>query len=562
MGARTDIKDKNGKTPLSMAIEGNAPEDVVNALKDPVLAKRLALTRSEATERAPSRQSRASNPSPTDQSTSRGGKATVEEVDVSTPLGQVSLSTSESPGIGNKPRKWVVTVTEQVIHTFDSRFTPDFFVSKTADKKPLVVESGNVVTVAVATNDDYDGKGCGSAFLVVLQRNSAPGILQVPNECRTLMSAQSQEGKILFFLYGDKEPSIAYQDGAFTNLAFARAMATCKSLMSRPDAILESYNRIQTRDVGVACQKATKEAPNDGEAIYLLGRYEDYVTWDFSEAVKTYRVSADKGHSEALAALGRLYVLGLGGTKDLAEAVKLWRLAAEKGSGRGLTYLGNAYAKGEGVARDYPEALRLWRLAAEKENALAMRNIGILYFDGNGVAKDLQEARRWFVRAEEVEPGMARDDLALVERAETSGTNKVSSRSYQTSSDDTLERINRPECRNIRADAIYNLQKRSASPKVRQEAEGKQRERLRNSNCLPEVSQRDTASEHVNETRQSASQPATVERTDTSPSVDQYMQEQIKRKQCDQLSRSRALQSSNPAAREQAKARLREFGCI
>lgn len=65
------------------------------------------------------------------------------------------------------------------------------------------------------------------------------------------------------------------------------------------------------------------------------------------------------------------------------------------------------------------------------------------------------------------------------------------------------------------------------------------------------------------ERRAAASRPATVQREESSPSVDDYMNERIKQKRCETLySRlSRALGSSNPNAREQARAQLRSAGC-
>ena len=69
------------------------------------------------------------------------------------------------------------------------------------------------------------------------------------------------------------------------------------------------------------------------------------------------------------------------------EAVKLFRLAAEKGYARAQCNLGVCYEYGRGVEQSYEEAVKLYKLAAEQGNAIAQCNLGYCYKISQGVEK-------------------------------------------------------------------------------------------------------------------------------------------------------------------------------
>ena len=89
----------------------------------------------------------------------------------------------------------------------------------------------------------------------------------------------------------------------------------------------------------------------------------------------------DKGTSadtsldaEAMNKIGNDYFNGRNGkTKDYTEAVKWYRKSAEKGNANGQFNLGYMYDKGLGVAQDYTEAVRWYRKAAEQGQVLTDR---------------------------------------------------------------------------------------------------------------------------------------------------------------------------------------------
>ena len=97
------------------------------------------------------------------------------------------------------------------------------------------------------------------------------------------------------------------------------------------------------------------------------------------------------------------------------EAVKWWRLAADRGNSRAQYNLGSCYAKGEGVAKDHKEAVKWWRLAAEQGDPYAQYNLGFSYHEGIGVLQSQVDAYAWFSLSSYhglTEGTEARDELA------------------------------------------------------------------------------------------------------------------------------------------------------
>lgn len=124
------------------------------------------------------------------------------------------------------------------------------------------------------------------------------------------------------------------------------------------------------------------------EKYYKKG--EDYyygrgVKKNYEEAVKWYRLAAEKGNSSAQNNLGWMYQKGYGVTKDYAEAVKWYRKSAEQGNATGQFLLGGMYENGYGVKKNKKEAKKLYTLSAAQgledakkalENFNAKKHIG------------------------------------------------------------------------------------------------------------------------------------------------------------------------------------------
>ena len=64
--------------------------------------------------------------------------------------------------------------------------------------------------------------------------------------------------------------------------------------------------------------------------------------------------------------LGYAYSLGEGVEKDKAEAIRWYRLAADRGYAKAQYNLGCAHWNGEGVEEDKAEAIKWFRRAAQQ----------------------------------------------------------------------------------------------------------------------------------------------------------------------------------------------------
>lgn len=94
--------------------------------------------------------------------------------------------------------------------------------------------------------------------------------------------------------------------------------------------------------------------------------------------------------------VGIMYYSGDGVTRDYKEAVKWFKLAAERGDILAQFYLGSMYDRGEGVERDFKEAVKWYQLAAEQGVAGAKQSLGIMYLNGLGVIQDKSKAKQLF----------------------------------------------------------------------------------------------------------------------------------------------------------------------
>ena len=146
----------------------------------------------------------------------------------------------------------------------------------------------------------------------------------------------------------------------------------------------------------------------------MYGRGED-VPQDDVEAVKWYRLAADRGHACAQFDLGAMYANGNGVSQDDVEAVKWYRLAAEQGHAQAQTVLGLMYATGNGVPEDDAEAAKWYRLAAEQGHANAQGSLGLRYVTGRGVPVDLVAAHAWLNIASASGNEKAREGKSVVE---------------------------------------------------------------------------------------------------------------------------------------------------
>lgn len=90
---------------------------------------------------------------------------------------------------------------------------------------------------------------------------------------------------------------------------------------------------------------------------------------------------------------------GIGRQSDSSEAVKWFRMAAEKGHARAQCWLGYCYQHASGVKEDMVEGVRWFQNAAHQGEIIAQYNLGVCFEGGLGVAKANDEMVSWYRKA-------------------------------------------------------------------------------------------------------------------------------------------------------------------
>ena len=131
-----------------------------------------------------------------------------------------------------------------------------------------------------------------------------------------------------------------------------------------------------------------------------------------AEAVRWYRLAAERGFGPSCVNLGRIYYLGEGGIRqDWTEAAKWFRKAAEAGEAVGQHDFGVCLLNGRGVRKDAKEAVKWFRKAADQGYSLAQHSLGACYVNGDGVPRNYFEAVKWFRKAAAQGNDASRDAL-------------------------------------------------------------------------------------------------------------------------------------------------------
>jgi uncharacterized protein len=104
-------------------------------------------------------------------------------------------------------------------------------------------------------------------------------------------------------------------------------------------------------------------------------------------------IYAEAGHAPSQRALADCYRIGDQLTKqDYAEAIRWYRLAAEKGDAAAQNDLGSMHLNAMGVPKDATEAAKWYRKSAEQGLAMAMFHYALRCLHGDGVEQDDAEA--------------------------------------------------------------------------------------------------------------------------------------------------------------------------
>jgi len=147
-----------------------------------------------------------------------------------------------------------------------------------------------------------------------------------------------------------------------------------------------------------APESSTSDAVPSTDEAYRKGKaFEEKK--NYVEAMRWYRMAADRGHALAQIGVGGLYAEGQGVPQDYTEALRWYRMAADHGNSVAQNNVGFFYLSGLGVSQDYPEGLRWLHKAADQGNGTAQVSIGMAYLKGMGVPQNRTEAILWFHKA-------------------------------------------------------------------------------------------------------------------------------------------------------------------
>lgn len=208
----------------------------------------------------------------------------------------------------------------------------------------------------------------------------------------------------------------------------------------KPDIAFGAFQRGFFLTAFKEATKRVEKNPDDGAAMALIGEiFKDGlgVRGDKAEAVRWFKLAANRGDREAAFALGRAYLAGQGTKKDIALARKYFEQAAAKGHGAALYNLGIMeiggdprrktgnfekaadyfrkgaaegsmdavyslailYRRGAGVLRDDIKSSQFLKQAADRDHLAAMTEYAIALFNGRGVRKDEKGAAVYLIKA-------------------------------------------------------------------------------------------------------------------------------------------------------------------
>lgn len=127
-----------------------------------------------------------------------------------------------------------------------------------------------------------------------------------------------------------------------------------------------------------------------------------YQAKNYREAMRLYRLSAEKGDAESQYYVGRMYEKGEGVRKDHGEMAKWYRKSADGGYPAAQYRVAVGYAYGlAGLSKDPDEAVKWLRRSAEGGHKKAQKYLGRAYAEGRfGLPVDEKQAEYWAQKAE------------------------------------------------------------------------------------------------------------------------------------------------------------------
>lgn len=156
---------------------------------------------------------------------------------------------------------------------------------------------------------------------------------------------------------------------------------------------------------------------DEGKEAFSAGNYD--------KAANEFRISAEKGNSEAQLLFGVMYTLDLWQKND-KEAAKWIKKAAEQGESEAQYMLAMLYGRGTGIQQNSLDAGKWYKAAAEQGHTKSQTMLGRWYAVGIGVSQSYDKSAFWFKKAAEQGDLEAQYEL---------GVNYASFKKYSEASD-------------------------------------------------------------------------------------------------------------------------------
>lgn len=141
---------------------------------------------------------------------------------------------------------------------------------------------------------------------------------------------------------------------------------------------------------------------DDATSIYYLAQHHYHGQGrnkNLTEALKLFKVAAEKGVSYAEYQLALMYKEGEGTTRNDRKAFYWYTQAAEKGHPSAQNNLAVMYGTGTATEKNEYKALSLYKKSAEQGLAIAQKNLANYYEYGHGTSKNYQNAVYWYAKA-------------------------------------------------------------------------------------------------------------------------------------------------------------------
>jgi uncharacterized protein len=142
---------------------------------------------------------------------------------------------------------------------------------------------------------------------------------------------------------------------------------------------------------------------HNADALFMLGKIYEFgdegIQQDAIKSIGYYTDAANKGHTESQYYLGYHYLL----KEDYVKALELFNRAAESNYKEAFFALGVMHDKGFGVLADTRKAFGYYLNSAQLKHAPAQLAVAIMYENGWGTNKDLITAYAWYACGDKIQ---------------------------------------------------------------------------------------------------------------------------------------------------------------